>query len=101
MNKPGITVTVDPDLEELIPGFLENRAKDLQSLRTALGGGDYKSIQSIGHSLKGVGGGYGFNGLSELGAKIESAVKSGAVDSLSGLIEELGDYLERVDVKFG
>lgn len=100
MNEPKITVNVDPDLEELIPGFLDNRIKDLEALRTALSASDYKSAQSVGHSLKGVGGGYGFDGLSELGAKIETAAKSGAFDALPGLIDELADYLDRVEVKF-
>lgn len=101
MTAEKIIVTVDPDLEELIPGFLENRAKDVQSLRDALVKSDCKAMQSIGHSLKGVGGGYGFAGLSELGAQIESAAKAGNVEPLAGLIDRVADYLQRVQVVYG
>jgi HPt (histidine-containing phosphotransfer) domain-containing protein len=100
MSELRITVNIDPDLEELIPGFLDNRSKDLQALRTALSASDFKTVQSLGHGLKGVGGGYGFDRISELGSKIETAVKSGALDTLPGLIDELADYLDRVEVKF-
>jgi HPt (histidine-containing phosphotransfer) domain-containing protein len=95
-----IMVNVDPDLQELIPGFLQNRSKDLATLRQALAQGDCPVMQSTGHSLKGVGGGYGFAGLSELGAEIESAAKSGNMEALAALIERLADYLDRVEVKF-
>jgi HPt (histidine-containing phosphotransfer) domain-containing protein len=96
-----IVVKVDPDLEELIPGFLENRARDLDRLRAALVQGDLPTIQSIGHSLKGVGGGYGFMRLSELGAEMEKAAKAGNVAPLGGLVDELADYLGRVVVEYG
>lgn len=95
-----IIVKVDPDLAELIPGFLENRARDLVKLREALGQGDLPAIQSIGHSLKGVGGGYGFQRLSDLGAEMEKAAKAGDTAPLAGLVDGLGDYLGRIVVEY-
>ena len=100
MTDAKITVKVDPDLEELIPGFLENRRKDIVGLRDAVARGDVKSLQSTGHSLKGVGGGYGFDGLSEIGAKIEAAAKTGDVNAIGPLVESLADYMDRVEVVF-
>ena len=96
-----IIVTVDPDLGELIPGFLENRGKDVKLLREALAKSDCRVMQSIGHSLKGVGGGYGFTGLSELGAQIETAAKGGDIQALAGHIARVADYLQRVQVVYG
>ena len=95
-----IRVTVDADLEELIPGFLENRRNDLESLRKAAGEKDLATLQSIGHSLKGVGGGYGFAGMSEIGAEIERQAKAGSITELPGCIEKLADYLERIEIVF-
>lgn len=100
MNQDKIRVKVDADLESLIPGFLENRRKDLLSLRDALARQDLKSLQSTGHSLKGVGGGYGFDGLSELGAEIEKAAKAGEIGAIGSLVDRLGGYLDRVEVVF-
>jgi HPt (histidine-containing phosphotransfer) domain-containing protein len=96
-----ILVKVDPDLEELIPGFLENRGKDLTKLHAAMDRNDLPAIQSIGHSLKGVGGGYGFMRLSEIGAEMEVAAKAGNAAALPELINALADYLSRVVVEYG
>ena len=100
MSKDKIVVIVDVDLEDLIPGFLENRKKELTTLRAALGEANYQSIQSIGHSMKGVGGGYGFDGITELGRDLESAAKNQDRDGLAALVEKYADYLDRIEVKY-
>lgn len=100
MSRDAITVIIDNDLEELIPGFLENRKKDLLSLKEALVKQDHEVMQSIGHSLKGVGGGYGFEELSRLGAEVENSAKAANLDLLEKLVGELDDYLSRVQVVF-
>lgn len=100
MGRDTITVIIDSDLEELIPGFLENRKRDLVSLREALNKGEHDVMQSIGHSLKGVGGGYGFEEISRLGAEVESSAKASNQDMLEKLVVELDDYLNRIHVVF-
>jgi HPt (histidine-containing phosphotransfer) domain-containing protein len=95
-----ITVKIDSDLEELIPGFLENRKIDVENLRKATSIKDLKAVQSIGHSIKGVGGGYGFESMSEIGAAIEAAGKSEDIEEAKEQIEQLGDYLARLDIVF-
>ncbi len=100
MSDEKIIVNIDSDLEDLIPGFLENRSKDLETLRDALDRKDCQSIQSIGHSLKGVGGGYGFNGMSEIGAEIESSAKAQDLGKISELIEKFGEYMDSIEVVF-
>jgi HPt (histidine-containing phosphotransfer) domain-containing protein len=100
MTADKIIVKVDSDLEDLIPGFLENRRKDVKSLREALAANKIESLRSIGHSLKGVGGGYGFTGLSEIGADIEKTAKSGEISPIGGLIDKMTDYLDRVEISY-
>ena len=100
MSDDKIVVIVDVDLEDLIPGFLENRTKELATLRTALEGADYQSVQSIGHSMKGVGGGYGFDGITELGRDLEGAAKIQDRDGIAALVEKYADYLDRIEVKY-
>ena len=75
MTSEKIIVQVDEDLEGLIPGFLKNRGQDVEKLRAELEQSNFVNVSSIGHSIKGVGGGYGFDLMSELGAKIEIAGK--------------------------
>jgi len=95
-----IVVTIDPDLEDLIPGFLDNRQKDIAKLREALAGADYESIRSIGHSMKGAGGGYGFDTITDIGAAIEQGALAKQDEAIESGIAELVDYLERVEVTF-
>ncbi|OGT82099.1 MAG: hypothetical protein A3J35_02845 [Gammaproteobacteria bacterium RIFCSPLOWO2_02_FULL_52_10] len=100
MSDAKIVVKIDPDLETLIPGFLNNRTKDLTTLRVALAEKNFQSLQSIGHSLKGVGGGYGFTGMSEIGAAIEKAAKGQALEELTDLVDRYGKYLSAVEVVY-
>ena len=51
-----IVVRIDRDLEALIPGFMENREKDIAAILTALDGNDFDAIRSLGHGMKGAGG---------------------------------------------
>lgn len=100
MTEEKVIVEVDEDLEDLIPGFLKNRNADIGKLQEAAGSGDLETLRSIGHSLKGVGGGYGFKKMSELGAQIETAAKSDQLEEAKSCIQALEDYLHNVDIKF-
>jgi len=100
MSDEKIIIQVDPDLEDLIPGFLENRNTDVEKLRSALDDSDFENLRSIGHSIKGVGGGYGFDLMSELGADIESAAKESNADEIREKINQLDNYLQRVEIEY-
>lgn len=93
-----ITVTVDPDLADLIPGFLDNRRKDVNTLRVSLANGDWETISTLGHRMKGAGGGYGFDDISRIGAVIERAATTRDAAETRASIDELESYLGRLDV---
>ena len=95
-----IAVTVDSDLADLIPGFLENRRRDVETLRVSLRDGDWDTVTMLGHRMKGAGGGYGFDGISHIGAGIERAGTTRDEAGASGLVDELEHYLGRVDLVF-
>lgn len=100
MSGDPIPVTVDADLKDLIPGFLERRREDVSKLRAALDAPDLETLRVTGHSMKGTGGGYGFEGLSEIGAAIEVAAKSGDLDAVRTEVDRLVDYLARVEIRY-
>lgn len=95
-----IIVQGDPDLEDLIPGFLNNRQEDVRIIAEALQGGDMDRIRIIGHSMKGAGGGYGFDAITDFGAEIEQAAIANDADGISAATDKLVDYLQRVDVVY-
>jgi len=95
-----IRICVDTDLQELIPGYLVNREKDLLMYQQALEKDDFDSIALLGHSMKGSGGGYGFNDLSQIGRAIEKAAKSRDKESVRKSIIDLTAYLKKLEIVY-
>ncbi len=93
-------VYVDPDLEELIPGFLENRRADVERILVAVDAGDLSAVEAIGHSMKGTGGGYGFDYVSEVGARLEALARSGDGHGIRRAVEALAEYMRDVTIRF-
>ncbi len=100
--KPGkkFLVHVDIELKDLIPGFLENRHKDTKSILKVLEQGDYETPRILGHGMRGSGGGYGFNVITDIGRAIEQAAKDKNPEEIRELVGELINYLERVEVVY-
>jgi HPt (histidine-containing phosphotransfer) domain-containing protein len=95
-----IVVHIDADLQDLIPGYLANRHGDIHAMREALAQGDYETIRILGHSMKGSGGGYGFDAITEIGGSIEHAARDREPDTIRRWVGELLAYLERVQVLY-
>ncbi len=95
-----IIVRVDEALEDLIPGFLDNRHKDVETMNEALNSGDYDTVRVLGHSMKGSGGGYGFDAITDVGMSIETAAIDKNSQEIQKWINELSVYLGRVEVVY-
>ncbi|MBM3262103.1 MAG: Hpt domain-containing protein [candidate division Zixibacteria bacterium] len=95
-----ITVYIDADLEDLIPEFLENRREDVETIRAALGREDFDLIGRLGHSMKGAGGGYGFDAITDIGRVIEEAAKTYKSEEITTAVASLSLYLDRVDIVY-
>jgi HPt (histidine-containing phosphotransfer) domain-containing protein len=93
-----IIIHVDPDIAELIPGFLENRRKDIAAMLDAVPRGDFETVRLLGHSMKGDGGGYGFDAITEIGAALEQAAKQRNAVEIRNRVHELSRYLDQVEV---
>jgi len=95
-----IIVHIDEELEDLIPGFLDNRRKDIEKILTALVDEDYELIGMLGHSMKGAGGGYGFDAITDIGFALEQAAKEKNKDKIKAHMDELSYYLDRIEVHY-
>ncbi|MGM0549170.1 MAG: Hpt domain-containing protein [Bacillota bacterium] len=91
-------VYIDSDLEFLIPQYLENREEELKKLEKLLKANKFDQIQVIGHSLKGSGGGYGFDYLTELGSQIEKEAELKNEKILQEIIFKLKKYLNNLEI---
>jgi hypothetical protein len=96
-----VAVRPDPDLMDLIPVYLERRHADVVALEDALLLQDMERIRTMGHSMKGSGGGYGFDGISEIGLRLESAGAECDAAAARVGVDDLVEYLRNVEVLDG
>ncbi len=92
-----IIVHVDPELEDLLPGFLEDWKEEVTSIREALERNDYETIRKLGHNMKGIGGSCGLEPITDMGRLLEEAAKAMAQEAIRVHLETLSSYLERVE----
>ena len=100
MSDEKIVINIDIDLEDLIPGFIENRQKDILKLEQAIEEQDFETLRSIGHNLKGVGGGYGFHDMTIFGAAIEEGAKENNLEIIDENVKKLSHYLANVEINY-
>lgn len=93
-----VRVSPEPELMDLVPVYLGRRETDVASLQDALGLGDFDRVRILGHSMKGSGGGYGFDGITEIGQRLEDAGDSGDPVSALEALDDLRSYLRNVEV---
>ena len=98
MDSQSIVVRVDEDLIELIPHYFANRRKDIEAVSRALGDEDYESISTLGHTMKGSGGGFGFDQISDIGSGLEEAAMGHDSARVRQWLDKLQDFLNRVHV---
>ena len=97
-GKERIRVKPPEDMEELAPWYLGKLEETLRDLFKALDEDDFDRIKVLGHGMKGSGMTYGFPFASEKGRAIEQAAGMRAREEIRGIIEELSDYLDRVEI---
>jgi CheY-like chemotaxis protein/HPt (histidine-containing phosphotransfer) domain-containing protein len=91
-------VNPDPEVADLVAGYLDNRREEIAVLSEALAGSQFDRIRVLGHNMKGNGGGYGCLAISEIGARMEAAAKVSDAAGVEEAIAELMDFLSAVRV---
>lgn len=94
------TVNPDPDLEDLVPGYIEHREADAKAIAEALEAGDLAAVQFIGHSMKGSGSGYGFDGLTDIGLELENAGRDADEAAAAAALHRLTAYLRNMEIVY-
>lgn len=92
------TFADDPDYAELLEMFLETVPEKRQAVEGAFRSGDFDGVRTLAHQLKGAGGGYGFNGLTDVAAELEAACKANDADRIGPALDRLLEYLDRLSV---
>ena len=97
---PPETVHIDASFEPLMPRFMANRKKEIMTMRETLTGNDFETVRSVAHGMKGVGGSYGFDRITELAATIEQAAKSADATTITQQLHVLERYVNDIQITY-
>jgi HPt (histidine-containing phosphotransfer) domain-containing protein len=95
-----VIVEVDEDLSDLIPGFLTHKRADIDTIFDAVTRRDYAEIVRVAHRVKGEGGSYGFDAMTEMGRSLEHAAAIRDNGAVTTLARQLLRYLDQVEIVF-
>ena len=93
-------VSIDSDLEEIMPMFLQNRQKDLDQLPTLFNEQKFNEIRVIAHKLAGNAGSYGLSELGEVGANMEDACLKNDIQKVEACIQDYQSYMKNLVIKY-
>lgn len=99
-ENPNCENMVPEELLSLVNGFLVRRSEEVPVLRDALRRRDFKTIEVVGHKLKGNGTGYGFPGLTRIGAQLESAARNSNKELSVCLIDDFEKVVQELISQF-
>jgi len=83
----------------MIPGYMENRHKELAELRELVGARNFQRIAEIAHRMVGVGSPYGFVYITEQARIMKKAAEARDYSALSQIVNDLGQYLRTVKIE--
>ncbi|HEV2171019.1 MAG TPA: Hpt domain-containing protein [Candidatus Binatus sp.] len=95
-----VIVEVDEDLSDLIPGFLARKRAEVAAIFEAVARRDYEEISRVAHRIKGEGGSYGFDAMSEMGRSLQHAAAIRDDGAVTTLARQLLSYLDHIEVVF-
>lgn len=87
----------DPIFAELIAEFTGGLPERIDRIREAKETGDFETVRTISHQLKGAGGGYGFIEITNVASIVESLSKPDQeinLEKLSEQVEQLASVCE-------
>ena len=64
----------------------------------ALDRGDFETVEFLGHGMRGAGGMFGFQTITDIGAALEQAAESADADTPRNWVGEFSMYLDRIEI---
>lgn len=94
----GSEIRPDPDLQDLIPSFMENRRNELVEIERAAAAGDFESLRRLAHTWKGICRPYGFLQLEVLSRSLEEAAERESRNDVQDLARAIREHLSKVKI---
>lgn len=89
----------DASLEDVVLAFVDGLKDRISVMEAAASEGDFETLRSSAHQLKGSGGGYGYPVLTEKAATLEQEAKAQATDECVAALDELKGLCGRIVVE--
>ena len=84
----------DDEWAEMQEMYVKHTSKELLSIMETLDTKSFDSLRTFGHNIKGSGGMYGFNEVTEIGAVIEAAAKEQNMALIKSNLDTLDLFLK-------
>jgi CheY-like chemotaxis protein/HPt (histidine-containing phosphotransfer) domain-containing protein len=97
-RRDAILVRTNAKFADRIPVFLQNARLNVTSILEALDRGDFETVEFLGHGMRGAGGMFGFQAITDIGAALEHAAESADSTASRKWAGALSDYLDRVEI---
>ncbi len=84
----------DEEWAEMQEMYINHTYNELNKINKNLESVSFDSLRTFGHNIKGSGGMYGFNEITNMGAEIESAAKESNLETIKSNLETLHKFLK-------
>jgi CheY-like chemotaxis protein len=82
-----------------VPAYLQNCRQNVVVMLDALDRVDFETVTSLGHQMRGSGGAYGFQAITDMSAALEEAAESADADVSRKWLEELSNFIDGIDTE--
>ena len=79
----------DDEWAEMQTKYIAHIITEIPKIKAALNSKDYQALMIFGHNIKGSGGMYGFDDITDIGFKMETLAKAEDFNSLEVIVAEL------------
>ena len=80
------------------PVFLQKRRQDVIVMLDALDRGDFETVEFLGHGMRGAGGMFGFQAITDIGVGLEQAAASADAKASRRWVAKLSVYLDHAEI---
>jgi PAS domain S-box-containing protein len=88
-------------LADRTPAFLQNCRDSATAIHGALARADFETVTILAHNMRGSGGGFGFQAITDIGAALEEASSNADAALSLKYVGDLSRYLDRLETQAG
>ena len=96
-RKDSVPLPMNQILARLIPEYLQNCKQNVIAMQDALDRADFETVTVLGHNLRGSGGSFGFQAITDIGGALQQAAESADIDASRKLVGELSSFLQSIE----